>query len=73
MQIVTRLVRKLMKHGNSRVLALPPEMREALEIQPSDSLAIYQLEGALLIVPLRSLVSGQSPPILEQLARTYPA
>ena len=67
MQIVTRLVRKLMKHGNSRVLALPPEMREALGIEPSDSLAIYQLKGALLIIPLRSLNSGQAQRTLEAL------
>jgi antitoxin component of MazEF toxin-antitoxin module len=67
MQIVTRLVRKLMKHGNSRVLALPPEMREALGIQPSDSMAIYQLRGALLVIPLNTLNSGQSQRTLEAL------
>lgn len=67
MYIVTRTVRKLMKHGSSRVLAIPPDMREALEIQPSDSLTIYQLKGALLVVPLRSLQSGQAQWILEAL------
>lgn len=67
MQVVIRLVRKLMAHGNSRVIALPPEMREALGIQPSDSLAIYQLQGALLLIPLRSLNSGASQRTLEAL------
>ena len=56
------------KHGNSRVLALPPEMREALEIGPSDSLAIYQLHGALVIIPLRDLTGRGLPEILERLA-----
>lgn len=65
MKIVTRQVRKLMKHGNSRVLAVPPEMREELGIEPSDSLAIYQLHGALLVIPLRSLQSGTSQRTLE--------
>lgn len=70
MTIVTRVVRKLMKHGNSRVLALPPEMREELGIEPSDSLAIYQLQGGLLIVPLKSLAQGRWPQVLETLLRT---
>ena len=71
MTIVTRVVRKLMKHGNSRVLALPPEMRNELGIEPSDSLAIYQLQGGLLIVPLKSLSQGPLPQILETLLRTH--
>ena len=40
-------------------------MREELGIEPSDSLAIYQLSGALLIIPLRSLHSGTSQRTLE--------
>ena len=67
MTIVTRVVRKLMKHGSSRVVALPPDMREELGICPSDTVAIYQLKGALLIIPLRSLNSGQSQRTLEAL------
>lgn len=70
MKIVTRAVRKLMKHGNSRVLSVPPDMREELGIQPSDSLAIYQLQGALLVIPLRSLQSGHSQRVLELLANS---
>lgn len=70
MKIVMRYTRKLMKHGNSRVLALPPETREELGIEPSDTMAIYQLEAGLLIIPLKSLRSGAANNLLEALARS---
>jgi len=67
MHVVTRVIRRLMKHGNSQVLALPPEMREEIGLQPHDTVAIYQLKGALLVIPLRTLQSGQAQRTLEAL------
>lgn len=69
MQIVFRHLAKVWKISRSLIVTLPQKMCLDLGITKGDQVAIYQLEGAIVIYPLKDLPNKGAPAAIDKAKR----
>mgnify|MGYP000406757563 CR=1 FL=1 len=72
MRIVSRFLRKISSQGGTESLCLPKQAIRELGWKKGDTLAFYQLDQAVLLVPLSLIESGKAHTLLREIVEQYP-
>jgi antitoxin component of MazEF toxin-antitoxin module len=67
--VINRWSRKATRHGNSLFVSLPVDLTKEWSVSEGDNLIVYQLDRALVVIPLSRLLEEGEPELLKPLAK----